>query len=79
MSTKNLESAYQPGTSIAFLLERNPDNTLNVFFSDNMCFDFFDEEYIDDVVFDYKPDLKKIQAFSEEELHTLSAQDDQCH
>jgi len=76
---KKLESVFQQDTSLGFLVDRNPDDTLSVWFSDKFYLEDIHEEDIDDIVFGYEPDLEKIQAFSEDELYTLSAQDSQCH
>lgn len=65
--------------SIGFLVERNEDDSLSVWFSDKACFDDVDDETIDEVVFGYLPGIDKIQVFNEDQLYTLSAQDDQCH
>ena len=65
--------------SLGFLVERNEDNTLSVWFSDEHFFDGVDIEDIDDAVFGYKPEMDKIQAFTETQLYALSAKADQCH
>ena len=64
---------------IGFYIERNEDDTLAIWFSDENYCESVDEEHIDSIVFGYKKDKDKIQAFSLEELYTLSARESQCH
>lgn len=79
MSTKNKDSVSPQVISIGFLLERNPDETLNAYFSDDTDIYNIQEEELDDIIFGYAPDARKVQVFDDESLLLLSAQEDQCH
>jgi len=59
---------------LKFCVLRNMDDTLSVHFSDDTCILFIEEEEIDLLVFDYMPNIKKVQVFDLEQF-----QDNTCH